>query len=496
MVYELVGSRVLAPHLGSSTYVWTSLIGVILGSLSVGYWGGGRIADGKAGLENLGGIVFLAAAVIGITTCLKDPILEIIGINISDLRWKSVLASILLFSPASILLGSVSPYAVKLKSKTLENLGSTVGKLYALSTIGSIVGTFAAGFYLIPTFGTNKILVIISCALTAAAILTLPARKTIEKAGMGSICLAITMGGGYLDKRYNGPFPLLDVDTQYSRVRITDKVSPFRMARKSHQKNTGDQGAVRLLQMSNTLNSGIYHDSDELLFKYTRFFRLAKHFQPNVRTSVMIGGGAFVYPRDFLRMFPQAAMDVVEIDPALTDLAKQYFRLRDDPRLKVINEDGRTFLNRAESRYDVLFCDAFASVYSIPYQLTTRESVRQMYRLLNDNGVALVNVISGIRGDNGRFLRAEHETFRSVFPHVYLFQVDNRADATSFQNIMLVAVKGEKAPGLKNSDSELNEYLSHLWRQELPSDTPVLTDDYAPVEHYINLGPDRTKGPA
>lgn len=479
MIYELVGSRVLAPYLGTSTFVWTSLIGVILGSLSFGYWSGGRIADRKPQHEVLGGLIFLAAAIVGVTTYLSGLLLDIVGLYIKDLRISSVVSSTLLFAPASILLGMVSPYSVKLKSGTFDKIASTVGDLYAFSTIGSIFGTFMAGFYLIPRFGTHNILVMISFTLTAVAIIALPRGLFAQKIFIAGYSFAIYFGGNYLTQVYNKSPLLADVDTEYSRVQITNDM---------YRKSLSDPGTpVRLMHLSNVLNSAVYHDKDDLFLEYTKYFRLVRHFRPDTRKSVMIGGGAFVYPRDFLKTFPNATIDVVEIDRNLTTLARQYFRFHDDPRMQIINEDGRTFLNRSNNRYDVLFCDAFASVYSIPFQLTTQESVRRMYGVLNNEGVALVNIMSAIEGKDGRFLRAAYNTFRSVFPRVYLFPVSSGDDGKLFQNIMLVAVKGNSIPALTSGDPELSGYLRHHWQKEVPQDMKILTDDYAPVEDYISL---------
>jgi len=479
MIFELVGTRVLAPYLGTSTFVWTSLIGIILGSLSIGYWIGGRVADRKVEREIFAGIIFLAAAIIGTTTFVKDVLLDIIVMKITDVRWGSTLASILLFAPASILLGMVSPYAVKIKSKRVEELGANVGDLFAFSTVGSIIGTFLAGFYLIPRFGTNNILVMIALTLALTAVIALPKRALLEQSLMLFLIITLIWGGNHFAKKYRFNTFLADLDTEYSRVQISDDL---------HKESIFDKGVpVRVMRIGKTINSGIFLDNDNLLLHYSRFFRLVGHFRPDVRHSLMIGGGAFVYPRDFLSQFPHATMDVAEIDPKLTDIARQYFRYRDSPNLRIINEDGRTFLNRSRGHYDAIFCDAFSSVYSIPYQLTTKEAITHMHRVLNDGGVAFVNIISAIDGDNGRFLRAEYATFRSVFPQVYLFPVHDPVDGKSFQNIMLVAIKGDRAPDMTSKDAELNKYLSHGWLKKVPRDMPVLTDNYAPVDHYIGL---------
>jgi hypothetical protein len=146
MIYEIIGSRIVSPFIGTSTYVWTSLIGVILGSLSLGYWLGGRVADKRPDAKILALVVFVAGGInLGDDPdqgC--DP--RCSRLNADRTRNKAVIAAILLFAPASIALGFVTPYAVRLKMQSVSDAGKTVGRLYALSTVGSIVGTFAAGF--------------------------------------------------------------------------------------------------------------------------------------------------------------------------------------------------------------------------------------------------------------------------------------------------------------------------------------------------------------
>lgn len=180
MIFELVGSRILGPYLGSSIFIWTSLIGVILGSLSLGYYWGGKKADKKADMDSLSLIIFYAASFIALTTLLKGGLLLFLTNRIDDLRTVSVIGSIILFAPANVFLGMISPYVVKLKLKNLDISGETVGNLYALSAIGSIVGTFLAGFYLIPNFGTNKLLIIL-IFITVLLALFISSKKTLKE---------------------------------------------------------------------------------------------------------------------------------------------------------------------------------------------------------------------------------------------------------------------------------------------------------------------------
>lgn len=473
MVFELVGSRVLGPYFGTSIFVWTSLIGIILGSLSLGYYFGGKIADKKTTFEGLAFIIFLAAFGIGLSTIIKDYLIIILRTGISDMMLSSVLVSIILFFPASFLLGMISPYAAKLKIENLDTSGSTIGNLYALSTAGSIFGTFLSGFYLIPHLGTDKLLVILSLTLIITSLL-LSAKKYIKVKLLSLII--ITVGGltiGSL-KFVAAGSDFLDVDTAYNRIWIYNRV------------NSKEGDLVKIMGINNENHSAMFLNSDELVNEYTKYYHLAAHFNKDFKKTLMIGGAGYSYPKSFLATYPNATMDVVEIDPKITELAKQHFRLKDDPRLTIYHKDGRVYLNQTDNKYDVIFGDAFSSHYSIPYQLTTKEAVQKKYNILNDNGVVILNTISSFSGDKGRFLRAEYLTYKSIFPQVYLFPVKDVKDENVVQNIILVAIKSDKIPTFSDDDSKLNEYLQHLWTKEIKQDVPVLTDDFAPVDYYVN----------
>jgi spermidine synthase len=200
----------------------------------------------------------------------------------------------------------------------------------------------------------------------------------------------------------------------------------------------------------------------------------------------MLGGAAYSYPQAYLKRYPHATMDVVEIDPKLTQLAKTYFGLKEDPRLRIYHEDGRVYLNTTTERYDAVLGDAFTSYYSVPYQLTTVEAVQKTYDTLADNGVVILNTISAIEGDHALFLRAEYATYKAVFPHVYLFPVDHVEDGKIVQNVILVALKSKTEPNLQSNDPTIQKYLERRWQKPIQADLPILTDDYAPVDHYMN----------
>jgi spermidine synthase len=198
----------------------------------------------------------------------------------------------------------------------------------------------------------------------------------------------------------------------------------------------------------------------------------------------MIGGCAYTYPRDFLKNFPEASIDVVEIDSGMTQVAKKYFGLVDDVRMNIFHEDGRTFLNNNQKKYDVIFNDAFNSFF-VPFQLATIEAVEKNFSALNEDGIIIVNLISK-SGDEGKFFQAEYNTYKKVFPQVYVFALDDFSNTGSNQNIILIATKSKESINFSGieADPQLKKYAEKLWSKPIQSDIPILTDDFAPVEHY------------
>ena len=171
----------------------------------------------------------------------------------------------------------------------------------------------------------------------------------------------------------------------------------------------------------------------------------------------MLGGAACSYPKELIKKYPYVEVDVVEIDKKLIEIAKQEFRLEENERLHFYYEDGSTFLNKNEAKYDVIYGDAFNSLFSIPYQLTTKEAIEKMYSGLSENGAVIVNIISPLIEGKNLFLRAEYSTYKSVFPYVYIFQVDKTMPLNKHQSICLVAVKNKM--DFKSEDEEISNYL-------------------------------------
>jgi spermidine synthase len=229
----------------------------------------------------------------------------------------------------------------------------------------------------------------------------------------------------------------------------------------------------------------MFVDGDELVFDYARYYHLIRHFKSDFQNTLLIGGAGYSFPKEYLRRYENAKIDVVEIDPQMTEIAREFFRLEDNPRLNIVHQDGRIFLNQAESgKYDAVLMDAFGSLLSIPFQLTTLEAVRQINRALKDDGIVIFNLGGAIKGDASRFLQAEFKTYAQVFPRVYLFKVNADYDDEQLQNLIIVALKEKNAAPLKSDDTQTAELLAHFYKNELILKENVLTDDLAPVEYY------------
>lgn len=431
MVLELIGSRVLAPYVGTSVFTWTSLIGLMLAALSIGYWYGGRWADKHADDQHLALILFLSGLGIVWTTYAQRFVPHLPAL-LSDVRVSALAASFILFTPATVCLGMITPLLVKRKVEDLSTTGQTVGDVYAFSTIGSIVGTFLGGFLLISYFGTNAILFGLAAILFLLAGWAHPARPWKSALVVFLLLSANTVAFVWIKP---APIPLgststlvADVDTTYSRFWIYDQSS-------------GDQTVRYLTNNRRLVQSAMFLDSGEPTFLYIKAYDLAQTFNPDAKHTLMIGAGGFIYPNHFLKTYPEKTMDIVEIDSALEGLARRFFSFEDRGRARIYAEDGRTFLNRTTETYDAILLDAFGSDMSMPFQLATQESVQKISEHLSPNGTVLVNIFGATEGRRASFLKDEYATYQSVFPFVYVLPMYPHIPSTIPQNILLIASK-------------------------------------------------------
>lgn len=517
MALEFAASRLIVPVFGSSIYTWGSLIGVILSGLSLGYYAGGRLADRKdAGFIKFCSIIFsaglyiifvpslIAPAAIGISTHIaSSTTLSTISDNSSNHndygRYACLLATFLLLLTPTFLLGIVSPYAVKLTTKSLSRLGNMAGNLYSLSTIGSIVGTFLTVFVLIPIFELKYVIYGLGLSLIISSsfsyLFTKDTKITVSiipKVLAACTITFVLVSNTFLSSNsipyYTGTL-LYQKETPYAHLDVVDTLD-------NRERNLLLDGGIH-----STMNKT---NSDALTY-YTMFFPTGLLFNTNAENILFAGGGGFIGPKAFVSAFPKMNVDVVELDPVVIDAAKRYFNIHDNnPRLKIYNYDARDFLSKThDGKYDITFLDAF-SKNNVPFHLMTLQYYEILYKKLGSNGVVVSNQIGSLEGGpTSDLFRAVYKTMSQVFPHVYVFSTLYN-EPKSVQNIILVATKSDllrTKEDLKIMEqryqNQINaipnnakgiDYTDYMYdtTRIKTEDVPIFSDQLAPVEKLLN----------
>jgi spermidine synthase len=472
MVLEMAGSRVIAPYMGTSLVVWTSLIGVIMASLTLGYWLGGRIADARPESGLLAMIIGAAGIVTALVAVAADPLLFVLSSGIRDVYFASFIAAVCLFALPSVLLGTVSPFIVRLAMKELGSAGATVGRYSALSSAGSILGTFLGGFVMISVFSSQTILFIVAVVLVAVACALFQSGwKVWTPLALAFAVLGIYSEAGDMPMRPEG----ITVDTRYNSIRIMERTV------------NGTNLKVRILQTDPMgAQSLMFVDRpNDLYSDYTKFYDLAFHYKPDSRKVLMLGGGGYCVPKHLGATRPDVEVDVVELDPGVTEVARKYFNLEDRPNLRIFHEDARSFLNReaqsGSAKYDAIFEDVFGSSYNIPFHLTTSECMSRVRSLLADDGVFVVNVIASM---DGELFSGIYSSIASAFPNVVIFPATYPNSVTARQNIMIVALASQEIPKESAENEYIASLLGHRWTNRFEPKIAAFTDAFAPVEKY------------
>lgn len=479
MILELIASRVLSPYFGSSNIIWTSIIGIILLSGSIGNYLGGKIADKDGREDNLKLIFLMSSIFIFMIPLFQEDVLRFIVKMTSNIKIGAILATSILFLIPSIFIGIVTPILLKLKLNSLENAGKTAGNLYAISTLGAIIGTFLGGFLLIPNIGSVYILYILTVAVLILPIFVdgkIKNKFTIVYVLISIFILSI-MFLKIRDNNDKGRRVLagevgikVSYDTQYGRVII-------------YNVDTKEGDKLRVLNIDSGYESIGYANEEkayDIYSKYIGYYDLMFKANPDIKRVAMIGGAGYSYPKHYISNNEDTIMDVIEIDGDITEIAKKYFYLdklideydlKNNKRLRLITEDGRVFFNTTNNKYDAILNDAFSG--NTPAKtLTTLEAIQNIKRCLNNNGYYLTNIISSVDGENSKFLKAEVNTLKKVFKNVYVIPcIDDISSADCYNNMVIA------------TDDEVrfdNSYNIELSEKEI-----VLTDDYCPIDTLI-----------
>jgi spermidine synthase len=489
LVIEIVAGRLLAPYMGVNLYTWTSIIGVVLAGISLGNYIGGWLADRFASRQLLG-LQFFASA---LATLSVLPLLDLMVASGGNLRMSLILkvllyVTVIFFLPGFVM-GTISPVVVKLCLTDLRRSGKTVGLIYAFSTLGSILGTFITGFYLISAFGTRLILFGVAGVLALMGLLFGGIRPGLPRSAVASNLIALvavvaTIAHGLVNNRHLSPFYR---ETDYFTINISEKTF-------------GDGTKGLALVLDHLIHSfSDPNDPTKLEYGYERIYRevtaLKAETKPDMRTA-FIGGGGYTFPRYIEAVYPRSTIHVVEIDPAVTEVAYERLGVRRDSRIVPFNEDARLFFNRfgdgtaTEAPYDIIFGDAFNDI-AVPYHLTTAEFNALVARALAPDGLYVVNVIDSYQ--RGEFLRAYMRSLKLHFPHVYLLGLGEAWRSPAASTYVVVGAKqpldldglrrvatrdGQRMESAVLPPADLEAYLAS-GRQI------VLTDDYVPVDQLL-----------
>lgn len=479
MAVEMVGARLLAPYVGTSSVVWTGVIGMMLAFLASGAWLGGKWADRRLDRRTLAFLLAAAGLGCALAAAAGSPIAGTITRRVGNLYTAAIACSAAVFAVPALFFGMITPYVIRLRLAGLTNAGSIVGRLSALSTAGSILGTFLGGFVLISYFPSRAILWGMAAALLLLSLVHAFRYAWLRAAAL-LLSLFMTVVSLPAATRDDAPPPL--TESPYNSLRIWDETSP-----------AGGHGTLRLLATDpgHVQSLMALNDPADLCAAYTRYYRLGPLMAPGARDILMLGGGGYSVPKWLLAgrsgLPDDFHLTVVELDPAMTAVARRWFALPDDPRLRIVHEDARTFLRRNVQRYDLVFMDVFTSSYSIPFHMGTVEAARELRRATGDGGLLLVNVISPAFGPHARLLQSIRGALATAFEEVRVYCVGYPGQPSLPQNVMLLALPHKRPQPAPDAlaDAELAAMMrSRCLVCEEGDTTPPLRDDFAPVERY------------
>jgi spermidine synthase len=509
---EIVASRVLAPAFGSSLYVWGSLIGVVLTGLAVGYWAGGALADRWPSVRLLVGTLALGAVLVLLVPILDSWVIERVVSWDPGPRLDPLLAAVFLFAPLSVVLAAATPIAVRLAAQSVEQLGRTAGRLFSISTAGSIVGTFATAFWLVPELGTDQVIALGAVTLLAAATgLAASARLVTATAALAVAAVAAGFAVSSLAPEQGGRIAASAV-RNWSPVyrereqRQPGKISPetlgelgydVREARDTryHRLYVLDSAGIRYLRFDSSFQSSMpIGDPYGPGFAYTDYLDLGLAYAPTARSVLFIGLGGATAVKRMWRSFPDLRVHAVELDPDVVRVAERWFELPTDPRLQVTTQDGRRFLQTHDERFDLIVLDAYFAD-SIPFHLATAQFFELVRERLSPGGVVVSNVIGSIKGGGSELLRSMTKTFRAVFPTVALHPVK---PPDAYGNVIVVATEGalptrevlegnwaRLSAGAEGAP-DLHAAIRRRWEKPVRlDDVPLLTDGYAPTDALL-----------
>jgi predicted membrane-bound spermidine synthase len=464
LVVEITGARLMAASLGNSIYTWSALIAAILIALSFGSIVGGLLVDRFLHVKCLFWSMLLAALATAaapmVASVLQDRVLAL------GLIQGALLASLAIFALPSFAYGMVPPICVKLltSSTDTKTVGLSAGVITMAGSLGSFFGALITPFWLLP----NLTLTTIFLSIAAIVVLTPIVLVLATPLKSSRVLLLLLLGGGLLlfglraNKSVFEPPVIFEQQTPYHRIRVEEAPT--------------NGVTSRFLYLDTTLEGGITPGTDVLPLEYQNTWRLIPKLGLHIDRGLCIGAGSFGIPIRLSQAYPDARVDVAEIDPRVIQVGFEFFNLGQYPNVHPVATDGRVFLKQTTERYDVIYIDAYHGVRYIPPHLTTAEFFRLCRQHLTSNGIVIMNVISSVSGPSAELFRDFGATVRDVFPSAYFIALQP-AHPQSIQNVVLVCFNGDPPLGVEAEMADLASYI--------PRDEKPIVDEKNPIEAVL-----------
>jgi spermidine synthase len=496
MSFEMLGSRYLGPYFGSGIYTWAALISTVLAALCVGYFLGGSLADRHPSPRVLGATVTIGSVYLVLLPAFADPVLQFFVWHIDDIKLGSIVSALAIVLFPVTLLGMYSPFAIRLLLRSEHNSGVVSGRVYGVSTAGSILGTLGTTFFLIPLIGSRAITFTLGIlGIFAGALLVGAAWSGRRHARLG--VLAVFLVSCEL---------LLPISPVKAEDPFDSNIRAEMLTRKSGQIThietvyndifVGKDASI--LKLAFQWNGWYFPESevnladpDDLPMLYARVMSIAAIYPQDIKRVLVLGLGAGSIPVYLNRFLPDATIDTVELDPGVIDVAKKYFGLRETNRLHLIESDARVFLNRHTEPYDLIIVDAFTGSY-IPFHLMTKEFYQLVRNRLAPHGVAAINILPA-----EKLFDSNVRTLKLVFDNLDFF---NTGERSSLSNVIVLGRLDAftEAETLQRAVAAQDRYKFRFDVSQLVTvrriETPkapkgeVLTDDFAPANVFDAYG--------
>ncbi len=472
MVVELISSRIVAPILGASVFTWTSVIGLTLLGLAIGGWVGGKVADTIEGNRPLP-IAFLSSALfIALIPKFAEYTNFITNASSSILILNLLLSFYLFFIPACAV-GTIQPLLLKKYADTFSSIGTKYGTLSAAWSIGSMLGVFLTGFFLISFIGSTETIWLVSSILFLLGITYVFSDISLLLIFVATLLSTTVLF--YVTKPPLHTDILLKKETDYYNAIVMDTNLP-----------TLGESRILLLDLDiHSIDSVHAHK-----VTYTDIQPVFSYLKDEIKDILVLGAGAYTLPKHFSEDYPDSHVTVIETDPEMISIGNEFFKLKEYPIDTVIT-DAKLFIQKDSNTYDVIFGDTYNSYISVPWYLLTTEWNTQVRKRLNKNGIYAINFIGSLEGDGAHLTQSITNTFKKTFPNYYIFSFGQGPSAV--QNIVLVGIHGD----LPLTEKELMKKLGQngytllartVTSRTLISDSSslILTDDFSPIERLMS----------